>query len=968
MEKLIIEIIGMLFKNCIGTWTRGTKKEIVGENISGWLEFGQTVGLTFLQAKKLDRTIEEFIDDIAEDFLKNFGNELENVKQNKLIKQAKNDIKKVCKKEDIIYCGLNDIEKFKELILSESEETRKKWIDKENKIYKKYVDYFVKTSIRFFSKLPEFTPQTLYTIVERQEKYHKELKEILDEIHSMTSILKSVDETFREYEKFYRERIVDKYNNVELIGANFRNRKVNRYDISAAYVELNCINDDYEEEIALSDVFLNGNVAWIKGEAGCGKTTFLQWVAVCSAKGEYKKIKNIRNTVPIIIGLRSIEWPINLQNIIDVITNSLGKSCPEGWLVQLLERGRIILLFDGFDEIAIDKRIKTYNFIEDILKKYPKIKILMTARNSVKDDIEGNIHYEIVPMKIENIKKFILYWHKAVLQKDAIDDDDKIEKIQYELLSNIIENPSLKILAKNPLLCAMICALNYVNNGQLPENKMELYEKCCEMLLDSRDNGRKISSTNYENVPKLDYSRKRKILEEIAYWMMNAGVSAENRKNVENFIEHLLKDTNILLESKQQYTGKDLLDFFVERSGMIREPEVGVIDFVHKTFMEFLAVKAICRNYAWSVLIKEACNENWKETIIMCFSEMGKESTEFVLNGMLKNCEEEHDERYVLMAALGIAQAIFLTDNTLKEKVDNELKKLIPPNQKNMYELVELGVYILPFLKDSINYNNSEKNRCLMLLDHMDAEEAIPVVLSYIEGNGSYRVKQKALEILCKYPEEILYEYNVKDTLFIAMKNSIKNNEITVSSTLINLLEEIEISDNDKKIFRKIYSIKVIFEEEQELYIEYDFLENFKYCQRVVFCGKVRYIDLLEYFLNIEELKIDTSVDFTKEIQILESIQTLKSIKKFSLIVKKLNYICHSDLLQMKKLENFYLKCYDQQIDFDLIDFSNMPNLKKITFEMPEWVIEEIKGNVLGEKDKQISYLKIPDEELYENE
>ena len=37
MEKLIIEIIGMLFKNCIGTWTRGTKKEIVGENIlDGW--------------------------------------------------------------------------------------------------------------------------------------------------------------------------------------------------------------------------------------------------------------------------------------------------------------------------------------------------------------------------------------------------------------------------------------------------------------------------------------------------------------------------------------------------------------------------------------------------------------------------------------------------------------------------------------------------------------------------------------------------------------------------------------------------------------------------------------------------------------------------------------------------------------------------------------------------------------------
>ena len=140
MEKLIIEIIGMLFKNCIGTWTRGTKKEIVGENISGWLEFGQTVGLTFLQAKKLDRTIEEFIDDIAEDFLKNFGNELENVKQNKLIKQVKNDIKKVCKKEDIIYCGLNDIEKFIKRVYKNSKEKETNATLHEKAVY---VDKFI---------------------------------------------------------------------------------------------------------------------------------------------------------------------------------------------------------------------------------------------------------------------------------------------------------------------------------------------------------------------------------------------------------------------------------------------------------------------------------------------------------------------------------------------------------------------------------------------------------------------------------------------------------------------------------------------------------------------------------------------------------------------------------------------------------------------------------------------------------
>ena len=37
-----------------------------------------------------------------------------------------------------------------------------------------------------------------------------------------------------------------------------------------------------------NQVFSYNNVVWIKGEAGSGKTTFLQWIAVCAAKNEYQ--------------------------------------------------------------------------------------------------------------------------------------------------------------------------------------------------------------------------------------------------------------------------------------------------------------------------------------------------------------------------------------------------------------------------------------------------------------------------------------------------------------------------------------------------------------------------------------------------------------------------------------------------------------------------------------------------------
>lgn len=287
------------------------------------------------------------------------------------------------------------------------------WSEAEVRVYINCVNYISKVCIAFISKLPCFTPYALRFVISRQEEYYNSLCDILTDIHSMTKFIKSTNSTYREYERIYRENLIEKYKKVELIGAGLNNAKmVTRYDISSSYVELSCINKGvHRSEIELSQVFVNSNVVWIKGEAGSGKTTFLQWVAVCVAKNEYHKIDNIRNSVPIIIELRSIKWPINLLDAVNKNTllyeNGLNK-----WILDLLENGRAILLFDGLDEISQKKREKTYKFIESMVEQYPQIKILLTARNSVNDFIGcESIAYEILPMKIEKIKKFINYWH-----------------------------------------------------------------------------------------------------------------------------------------------------------------------------------------------------------------------------------------------------------------------------------------------------------------------------------------------------------------------------------------------------------------------------------------------------------------------------------------------------------------------------------------------------------------------------
>lgn len=947
MEKMIIGVLGVTFRMLLRYWTKDSK--VLSTNIVDVEQFAQQCGLTVWEAKKFNRTIEDFIDIIAENFIKEFGSQIEGEKRKKAIfYQIQEDIEKINISDVHLIAAISNPEDLRNLIMNQSRKEREYWSDTEIGAYTNCVKYISKAGIEFVSKLPNFTPKALEIVIKRQEEYHQELYNILMDIHSMTSLIKSVDTTYREYESIYREKLIDKYSKVELIGAGINNaRNVTRYDISSAYVELSCINEDeYGEEIELSQVFSEANVVWIKGEAGSGKTTFLQWIAVCAAKNEYQKIENIRNTIPIIVELRNAKWPINLQDAVNRITTIYGSSCPDGWILDLLEKSRIVLLFDGLDEINHVKRLEVYKFVEDIVERYPKIKVLLTARNSVKDCIDcESTDYEILPMKMENIKKFVVYWHRSVLRKDAIINDQEIDRLQFNLKKKIVESPSLKILAKNPLLCAMICALNYVNNEQLPEGKMELYEKCCEMLMDARDNQRKIDGNIYENLPRLDYGKKRKILEEMSYWMMNGNVSSENKDNVIEYLKHLLKDTNILLDNKKEYSAEDVLDYLIDRSGIIREPEEGVIDFIHKTFMEFLAVKTICRNCDWNVLIREACNVNWKETIIMCFREMGKENATRVLNKLVYEGEFRGDDRYILIASLSASNAIFLSNNEIKGEIDNKIKKMIPPKQSDLSEIAQAGTYLLPFLSDSEEYSNDEKERCLNVLDRIGTEEAIPIILSYIEGSGNDHIKIYALDMLCGFNNSVLEEYNVREQLIKNLLNLIKKGSLKIYESMINLIGNEKLLDKEIEKIEKVKFLHLICGVlEDSLYIgETDILYYFKGCRKVVLSGNIQSAYFLKKFAYIDDLTIKSNGDLSEVIENLRSNNSLSSIKNLYIEATHLGYFYEQDLYSMKNIETFELHCLDNDLELNIDNFDYFPKLKKVILVVNEYLARDIR-------------------------
>lgn len=604
-------------------------------------------------------------------------------------------------------------------------------------------------------------------------------------------------------------------------------------------------------------------------------------------------------------------------------------------------------MFDGLDEISHDKREKTYDFVETLKEKYPKINILLSARNSVENVLEESFCYEIVPMTMRNINKFILYWHRSVLRKDAVINDEKIESLQHNLVNKIVESQPLKLLARNPLLCAMICALNFVNYEHLPEDKMELYEKCCEMLVDSRDAQREIKYNFYNKMPKLDYSRKRSILEEIAFWMMNGDVSSVKRQQILEFIEHLQKDTNILGQN-EICSGEELLNYFVERSGIIREPEEGTIDFIHKTFMEYLAVQAICRNCAWNVLIKEACNVNWKETIVMSFRKMGAENVKHVLERLVEIGKSKHDDRYFLIASLGAANAVFLADDKIKREIDNRIKAMIPPTQDAIFEMLQAGTYLLPFLRDSDCYTNEEKERCLKLLDYLETEEAIPNILTFIAGNGNNSVKIYALDTLNEFGCKILDEYNVKEEIKSILIDSIKQNSLTVYEGMINMLDEDCFSNNEKIRISNIESLNIICGGNSETAYEEqnNILWKLKKCTKIFVRGKITNINFLKYCNDIKELYIYTEYDLSNIVTKFGRWQCLMNTQQLCIRAKTLKYFCKTDIERMKSLTCIELHCPDRELELDFSGLDNLKNLKKVILNVHELLAYEMQNDL----------------------
>ncbi|GAA3169334.1 MULTISPECIES: NACHT domain-containing protein [Streptomyces] len=470
--------------------------------------------------------------------------------------------------------------------------------------------------LEFFSQRSTFVARSLVEQTRRQGLIRSDTSTLLDR-------LPSIDSRDAEFEARYAQQVIRRHSELTIYGLDLRHAR--EWQLDTAYISLETETRQGPAVPVPTERILAGrDRVLLRGLAGSGKTTLLQWLAVSTAREKLPdELGALRGRIPFVLPLRTLargKLPRPAEFLSSV---SFPLTEPSGWAERVLTAGRGLLLVDGVDEVPRDMREAARQWLHQLIASFPERNLwLVTTRPSAvhNDWLQSDTFEELslMPMTEEDIAAFIRRWHAA-----AHAGNERAEA----LLMAVRTKPYLGELAVNPLMCGLLCALHRERHGFLPEDRKELYDAALAMLLERRDLERGMHRPGDLRIGK---EPQIALLQRIAHWMVRNDRSEMGRDDAHAVLaEHLPSMTHIDADAES------VLRYLLDRSGVLRQPTADTVDFIHRTFQDYLAAKAIveARDFPW--LENNAENPQWEDVIRMAVAHGRPDERARILRGLV---------------------------------------------------------------------------------------------------------------------------------------------------------------------------------------------------------------------------------------------------------------------------------------------------------------------------------------------
>ncbi|WDM15417.1 NACHT domain-containing protein [Streptomyces lavenduligriseus] len=577
--------------------------------------------------------------------------------------------------------------------------------ESESRLYELLFTECVEYYVRIVRGLPVFEERALTELLARTTSLGTEIARILERLPDRSLFAPEGTDRDGDFRRRYLELVSTTLDETELYRRT-SDRAGARVRLSVAYVSLRATGDDgnrrrtartlpvlrpdmsdWEDPGTESagmrvEAALGGATrVLVRGEAGSGKTTLLRWLAITAARGAFTgELADWNGLTPVFVKLREYsgrELP-KPEAMLDSVAGQITGVMPKAWVERQLESGRALLLIDGVDELLDGERRGVRDWLRGLLAAYGSVRVVVTSRPAaaradwLRRERFTALHLD--RMTPPDLAAFVRQWHQAVRE---LDDDlpcaaDELPHYEQSLLTSLKDRPHLQSLAGTPLLAAMLCAMHLDRGSRLPRDRMELYRDALHTLVHERDADRNVPSAVDG---RLSLNDKLVLLRDLA-WRL----SDNNRSEIglEQAAVHVGRKLRGMRHLNEQ-DGTRVLQQLRDRAGILRSPAEGRVDFVHRTFQEYLAAEEAAEEDRVGNLVERAHLDLWRETIIMTAGHANRPQREELLGGILdRAASEPRYARKLRLLAAACQETVPEVSEELAGRLEEAVSALLP--------------------------------------------------------------------------------------------------------------------------------------------------------------------------------------------------------------------------------------------------------------------------------------------------
>ena len=391
-----------------------------------------------------------------------------------------------------------------------------------------------------------------------------------------------------------------------------------------AYYEQDTLNGNKrgKEPILLSDWLIGKPLVFIKGNAGMGKSTFLEY---CFAKAIIELKASTKANQPILLFIRiqdftkiydegDLDFFAHIKRYLVRLNydNDEGKGVDK--FVEYIESAVIHLYLDGLDETEDLYREKLLESLKKWYFSNPNIeKIVISGRPNAFKNIDNFLlewrdkqYVEqafIAPFIPDQINSYIEKRVKQISFGKVSGCSDKVSALKaLQTKLSVEQSENLSIMAKTPLLLSMMCEL--VESGEshsgLLDTTTALYEQMLKLMLINwsvKKVEKQLQRNKLSEILKTNYPKVFNEMCALAHTSFIGGagyqsIPADLVKKTEKEIANIVSLISKIPIQHEQYLG-DHCGILGEREWENGKPKTYA--FLHNTFMEYLLACYCCR-------------------------------------------------------------------------------------------------------------------------------------------------------------------------------------------------------------------------------------------------------------------------------------------------------------------------------------------------------------------------------------